>query len=213
MTDRHRDGPGPFEPAPLGPLRLRNRIIKAATFEGVMPRGKVTPELIDFHVAVARGGAALTTLAYCAVSMGGRVNRNTLVFTDDLIDDLRRLTEAVHAEGAAVSAQLGHAGLVAQGGAKKHPSMAPSSRFSAPAMGRVRADTASATPAACSTRKTSSSRCTARGSAYGLRCRSSTRTSMPRRASRRAAVRPTGPAPTTTTGASDIAPVWRHPTL
>ena len=45
-----------------------------------MPRGAVTQELIDFHVAVARGGAALTTVAYCAVSMGGRVNRHTLVF-------------------------------------------------------------------------------------------------------------------------------------
>jgi 2,4-dienoyl-CoA reductase-like NADH-dependent reductase (Old Yellow Enzyme family) len=89
--------PAVFAPARLGPLRLRNRIIKAATFEGVMPRGKVTPALIDFHVAVARGGAALTTVAYCAVSMGGRVNRNTLVFDVALAPDLVRLTEAVHA--------------------------------------------------------------------------------------------------------------------
>jgi len=130
-----------FEPARLGPLTLRNRIIKAATFEGVMPRGAVTQELVDFHVGVARGGAGLTTVAYCAVSMGGRVSRNTLVFTEDLIDDLGRLTAAVHAEGAAISAQLGHAGLVAQNQSKRHPSMAPTTRFSAPAMGLVRAAT------------------------------------------------------------------------
>ncbi len=129
----------PFAPARLGPIELRNRVIKAATFEGVMPRGAVTQPLIDFHVSVARGGAALTTVAYCAVSFGGRVNRHTLVFRDELIDDLTRLTEAVHAEGGAVSAQLGHAGLVAQARSKKHPSLAPSSRFSAPAMGRVKA--------------------------------------------------------------------------
>ena len=55
--------PAPFEPATLGPITLRNRVIKAATFEGVMPRGAVTDELIEYHVAVARGGAALTTLA------------------------------------------------------------------------------------------------------------------------------------------------------
>ena len=133
--------PSPFQPATLGPLRLRNRILKAATFEGRMPRGAVTPELIDFHVAVARGGAALTTVAYGAVSKGGRVSRNTLVFDDDLTADLATLTAAVHAEGALVSAQLGHAGLVAQDQSKRHPSMAPSGRFSAPAKGWVKAAT------------------------------------------------------------------------
>lgn len=135
--------PGPFEPYDLGPVRLRNRIIKAATFEGLMPRGAVSQELIDFHVDVARGGAALTTVAYCAVSKGGRVNRHSLVFTDELVPDLVRLTDAVHAEGAAISAQLGHSGLVAQAQSKKYPSMAPSARFSAPAKGRVK----QATPA------------------------------------------------------------------
>nr|MBA3907994.1 NADH:flavin oxidoreductase [Pseudonocardiales bacterium] len=133
--------PSPFEPAMLGPLRLRNRIIKAATFEGVMPRGAVTDELIDLHVAIARGGAALTTLAYCAVSMGGRVSAHTLVFDEPLIPDLIRLSDAVHAEGAAISTQLGHAGLVAQAQSKKHPTLAPSTRFSAPAMGRIKAAT------------------------------------------------------------------------
>ncbi len=138
-TTPHR--PVPFEPVALGPMPLRNRILKAATFEGVMPRGAVTQDLIDFHVAVARGGAALTTVAYCAVSMGGRVSAHTLVFTEALIDDLTRLTSAVHAEGAKVSAQLGHAGLVAQAQSKKHPSLAPSTRFSAPAMGIVKGAT------------------------------------------------------------------------
>lgn len=131
----------PFEPAMLGPLRLRNRILKAATFEGVMPQGTVTDDLIDFHVRVARGGAALTTVAYCAVSPGGRVNRDTLVFRDDLIGDLARLTDAVHTEGAAVSAQLGHAGLVGSARSKT-PTLAPSARLSAPAMGWVKAATA-----------------------------------------------------------------------
>jgi 2,4-dienoyl-CoA reductase-like NADH-dependent reductase (Old Yellow Enzyme family) len=122
-------------------VTLRNRVIKAATFEGVMPRGAVTQELIDFHVAVARGGVGLTTLAYCAVSMGGRVSRHTLVFTDALVPDLTRLTEAVHAEGAMISAQLGHAGLVAQAHSRKHPTLAPSTRVSLPARGRIRAAT------------------------------------------------------------------------
>ena len=129
----------PFESAQLGPITLRNRFIKAATFEGVMPRGAVTQELIDFHVAVARGGAGLTTVAYCAVSKGGRVSRDTIVMTPDRTTDLAKLTDAVHAEGAKISAQLGHAGLVAQGHNRKNPSLAPSTRVSAPARGIVRA--------------------------------------------------------------------------
>ena len=131
--------PAAFEAASLGPVRLRNRISKAATFEGVMPRGAVSPALIDFHTAVARGGAAMTTVAYCAVSAGGRVNRHTLVMSDELVPDLQRLTAAVHAEGAAVAAQLGHAGLVADTRSNRLPTLAPSTRLSAPAMALVRA--------------------------------------------------------------------------
>jgi len=82
MTDRQNTtattAASPFEEYRLGPLTLRNRIVKAATFEGVMPKGAVTDQLIDFHRRVAAGGAALTTVAYCAVSEGGRVHRNTM---------------------------------------------------------------------------------------------------------------------------------------
>lgn len=62
--------PDLFDPYRLGPLTLRNRIVKAATFEGVMPNGSVSDDLIAFHRRVAAGGAALTTVAYCAVAEG-----------------------------------------------------------------------------------------------------------------------------------------------
>ena len=120
--------PDPFAPARLGPLELRNRIVKAATFEGVMPGGTVSDELIEFHLRVARGGAALTTVAYCAVAPGGRVQRHTLVMDDAIVGDLRRLTDAVHAEGAAISAQVGHAGAVAAATGRKGLAPSPSSR-------------------------------------------------------------------------------------
>lgn len=131
-----------FSPLRLGPLTLKNRFIKAATFEGVMPRGTVSDALIDFHTEVARGGAAMTTVAYCAISPGGRVHRDTVVLDRDRVSQLRRLTEAVHAEGALVCAQIGHAGLVANTLSNRTPTLAPSTRVSAPAMGLVRAATA-----------------------------------------------------------------------
>lgn len=130
-----------FSPLRLGPLVLKNRFIKAATFEGVMPRGNVSDALIDFHTEVARGGAAMTTVAYCAISPGGRVHRDTVVLDRDCVPQLRRLTEAVHAAGALVCAQIGHAGLVANTLSNRTPTLAPSTRVSAPAMGLVRAAT------------------------------------------------------------------------
>jgi len=130
-----------FEPARLGPLTLRNRIIKAATFEGVMPDGAVSDELVEFHRRVAAGGAAMTTVAYCAVSPGGRVQRNTMVMSDQIVPRLRRLTDAVHSEGALAAAQIGHAGLVANTRSNRTKTLAPSTRLSPPAMGLVRGAT------------------------------------------------------------------------
>ncbi|MBJ7385469.1 MAG: NADH:flavin oxidoreductase [Mycolicibacterium sp.] len=130
-----------FTPTTLGPLTLKNRFIKAATFEGRMPRGEVTDDLVDFHLEVARGGAAMTTVAYCAVSPGGRVHRDTMVLDRRRAGDLRRLTDAVHAENTLVCAQIGHAGLVANTRSNRMATLAPSTRISAPAMGLVRAAT------------------------------------------------------------------------
>jgi 2,4-dienoyl-CoA reductase-like NADH-dependent reductase (Old Yellow Enzyme family) len=127
----------PFAPARLGPLTLRNRIVKAATFEGASPRGEVSDQLVDFHAAVARGGVGMTTVAYCAVSPDGRVHRHCLVLDDRTAPELRRVTDAAHAEGAAASAQLGHAGLVADAKSNRMRSLAPSRRFSPPAKGVV----------------------------------------------------------------------------
>jgi 2,4-dienoyl-CoA reductase-like NADH-dependent reductase (Old Yellow Enzyme family) len=121
----------------LGPLTLRNRIVKAATFEGSTPRGQVTDRLLGFHRAVAQGGVGLSTVAYCAVNPAGRVQRHCLVLDADTAVALRRVTDAIHGEGAAASAQLGHAGLVADARSNGVRSLAPSRRFSAPAKGLV----------------------------------------------------------------------------
>ena len=130
-----------FTPMRLGPLTLKNRFIKAATFEGRMPRGEVTDDLIDFHTEVAEGGAAMTTVAYCAISPGGRVHRDTMVLDRRRATALRRLTDAVHARDTLVCAQIGHAGLVANTRSNRTSTLAPSTRFSPPAMGLVRGAT------------------------------------------------------------------------
>lgn len=128
----------PFRPATLGPLRLRNRIIKAATFEGRSPRQAVTPDLIAFHRQVAAGGVGMSTVAYCAVSPDGGTDGHQIVLTEGALPGLRELTDAIHAEGAAACAQIGHAGPVAA--VRGVPVLAPSTVIT-PALRRARAAT------------------------------------------------------------------------
>lgn len=117
-------------PATLGPVQLRNRVVKAATYEGRNRGSLVTDELIEFHREVAAGGVGMTTVAYCAVSPEGRTERKQLYWRQDALPGLRKLTDAVHGEGAAASAQIGHAGPVADGKSNRLPSLAPSRTFS-----------------------------------------------------------------------------------
>ncbi len=117
--------PDVFSPAQLGPITLRNRIIKAATFEARTPQALVSDDLIAFHRAMAAGGVGMTTVAYCAVSRGGRTDASALWMRPEAVPGLRRLTDAVHAEGAAASAQIGHAGPVANGRSNRATALAP----------------------------------------------------------------------------------------
>src|SRR5271157_3483675 len=109
------DRPDPFAPATLGPVTLRNRFVKAATFEGMAPGGLVSDGLVAFHRTMAEGGVALTTLAYCAVSEDGQGVPNEIVVREAALPGLQRLTDAVHRVGAAAAIQLGHAGPVSAG--------------------------------------------------------------------------------------------------
>lgn len=117
--------PDVFSPAKLGPLTLRNRIIKAATFEAATPDALVTDDLINYHRKPAAGGIGMTTVAYCAVAPGGRTDGWQLWMRPEAVPGLRRLTEAIHAEGAAISAQIGHAGPVANAKTNKAQALAP----------------------------------------------------------------------------------------
>ena len=63
-----------FSPARLGKLELKNRILKAATYEGKTPDGIPGDLLLDFHKAVVEGGTAMTTIGYCTTEADGRIN-------------------------------------------------------------------------------------------------------------------------------------------
>ena len=99
-----------FTPYQLGPVTLRNRVIRSAAFESMGENYGPSQQLKDYHVSVARGGVGMTTVAYAAVCRSGLSFRKQLWLRPEIVSGLRDLTDAVHKEGAAVGIQIGHCG-------------------------------------------------------------------------------------------------------
>ena len=99
-----------FTPVKIGPLSLRNRVVRSAAFENMAYGNSPSRDLYDYHTAVARGGVGMTTLAYASVSRSGLSFDGQLWMREEIVPALKRITDAVHAEGAQCSIQLGHCG-------------------------------------------------------------------------------------------------------
>jgi len=99
-----------FSEAKINGLRLRNRLIKAATFEGKSPGGVPSEALIRFHERLGKGGIGMTTIAYCAAESDGRIHENMMYMHEGIRPELERFIRTVQATGARVSGQLGHCG-------------------------------------------------------------------------------------------------------
>lgn len=127
-----------FDSLRLGPLELRNRCIRAAAFEGMSAEHRITDELIEYHRLLAAGGIGMSTLAYCAVDPTGLSFPHQLQLHEGLKPDLRKLAEAVHKEGAAISAQIGHCGNMAKRELIGRTAMSASTHFNwyGPALAR-----------------------------------------------------------------------------
>lgn len=118
-----------FSPVSIGPLTLRNRSIRAAAFEGMSAGHGVSDELIRYHRSVAAGGIGMSTVAYAAVTRTGLSFKHQLWLRDEILPDLRRLTDAIHAEQAAASIQIGHCGNMSKYGVTGLRPVAASTRF------------------------------------------------------------------------------------
>ena len=99
-----------FTPCQIGPVTLRNRVIRSAAFENMAYGNRPSKDLFDYHVAVSRGGVGMTTVAYAAVSQSGLSFDGQLWMREEIVPELKKMTDAIHAEGAKASIQLGHCG-------------------------------------------------------------------------------------------------------
>jgi 2,4-dienoyl-CoA reductase (NADPH2) len=94
-----------FSPFAIGGVKLRNRVVMLPMTTGFCEAdGSVGPRLVDFFSARAAGGAGLIVAPFTPLQTGSVVDAG--LFADRFVEPARRLTEAVHGHGAAISAQL-----------------------------------------------------------------------------------------------------------
>ena len=107
-----------FETTRLGPLTLSNRLIRAAVWENMAaPGGHPTDRMIAFYEELAAGGAGLIITGYMSVNRenntGGGLSG---IYDDAFIPEYRKLTDAVHAGGGRLAAQIVYRGSLTGGG-------------------------------------------------------------------------------------------------
>jgi len=111
-------------------LKLKNIFIRSAAYEGMFDEGVPNQKLIDHHMAMARGGVALTTVSYGAVSADGRTFNDQMYVNNRSLKELKVLAKEVHLAGGKVSIQLTHCGYFSKNKDIKNP-LAPSRVFNA----------------------------------------------------------------------------------
>jgi len=117
-----------FQSAQIGSLKLSNRFIRSATWEGLAaPDGGCTDVLVRLMGELAEGGVGLIISSHAYVRPEGYAVRGQLgIDRDDCIAGLARMTEAVHGKGGRIVLQLAHGGLLAGTQLTGQPALAPS---------------------------------------------------------------------------------------
>lgn len=100
-----------YQPIRINKLELKNRIVMAPMSVGNTKDGFATERDVEFFRRRARGGAGLIVFANI---QWDRVRYNphdgALLFDESYVPSLKKVTDAVHAEGSKMFAQLMHTG-------------------------------------------------------------------------------------------------------
>lgn len=101
-----------FSPIQIKGMELKHRIILPAMGTKFSGKGSyVTQKLIDYHVARVKGGSALNIVEVCSVYTPAAPRRFLSIGEDEYIPGLKKLTDAIHAEGGKAGLQLWLGGL------------------------------------------------------------------------------------------------------
>ncbi|MGC1402530.1 MAG: NADH:flavin oxidoreductase [Thermodesulfobacteriota bacterium] len=101
-----------FEPTELNGLQLKNRFVRAATWEGMADEsGGCTPRLVELYARLAQGEVGLIITGHSYVLPDGKhAPRQLGIYKDALIPGLKSLTQAVHEGGGRIVIQISYGG-------------------------------------------------------------------------------------------------------
>jgi len=118
-----------FEPNSIGTLKVKNRFVRSATWEGMADEdGACTSRLVELTGELAIGEVGLIVSSHAFVSPEGQAGPWQLgIYDDGLISGLRQMATAAHDGGSTIVAQLAHAGLQAATPLTKTGAIGPSS--------------------------------------------------------------------------------------
>ena len=100
----------------IGGKNLKNRLVMPPMATRKAADGRVTDEMIEFYRERAKyGKIGLIIAEHSYIHREGKAHVNQLSMAEDAdLPGLNRLTDAVHGEGAAIIAQINHAGAAAR---------------------------------------------------------------------------------------------------
>jgi 2,4-dienoyl-CoA reductase-like NADH-dependent reductase (Old Yellow Enzyme family) len=119
-----------FESTEINGMKLKNRFVRSATHEAMAEQdGTVKDQLLDCMAELVRGEVGLVITGHAYVIREGQAGvRQMGVYSDAMIDGLKRISSVVRGNGGVVAIQLAHAGNRGKG-KNEYPAIGPSDLF------------------------------------------------------------------------------------
>ncbi|MCK8823830.1 NADH:flavin oxidoreductase [Fuchsiella alkaliacetigena] len=101
-----------FDETQINGMELKNRFIKAATWENMADeKGHLTEQLTSVYDEVSKGGVGLIITGYAFVTEDEQPNPGMMgIYEDSFIDEYRELTDMVHNNGSKIVMQIVYGG-------------------------------------------------------------------------------------------------------
>ncbi len=114
----------------IGNVKLRNRILRSATHEGMADEsGQPEDRLIELYRRLAKGGISGIITGYTGIQQDGKSSFHNMLMidSDKKMEYFKKLTGEVHKEKVPIFLQIAHCGRATSSRITGKPTVAPSS--------------------------------------------------------------------------------------